>query len=141
MIADMLEDAETPFDALGSILEFGQIPPPELLLVIDEMFKAYSTSQGELTWEEACFGKPPRGVGVYAIRRWQYFANDFKLFAKLVNENEQSENPISQHKLAENLFKKRSSVNMKITTTHPDIDSFLRQFRRWRNKNSDNKAF
>jgi len=59
--------------------------------------------------------------------------SNYKQFEKLVIDSENSEQPVPQHQLAEDYFSRKDIEKCKT----PDLDSFLRQFRRWRKKAQD----
>lgn len=61
--------AEHPLAALAYCLEAGVYPPPSVLLQIADIYKGYVHKQGEISLEDAFFGKPIKGMGNYAARK------------------------------------------------------------------------
>lgn len=135
--------ADSPFDAFRYYMDIGIYPPPELLIWLNDRFTEYFMGFGEVSLEEVVFGKPKPSVGNAAARasrsnfykRFSYKINLEKLSAK-----HQDRKPLSMDKLAEEMFLEiekeaqeldDGSVNSFVS---PDIDNFLRGYRRWRNK-------
>lgn len=61
--------AEHPLAALVYCLEAGIYPPPSILLKIAETYEGYIHKQGEISLEDAFFGKPIKGKGNYSSRK------------------------------------------------------------------------
>lgn len=59
-------EQDSPIRVLFRCISFGRYPPPELLMALQKAFDEYLA--GDLTLEEAFFGKPPRRAGSYAQR-------------------------------------------------------------------------
>lgn len=134
MCDEIIEDSKTPLDALSSLLEFGLIPPPEILLTLDEMHRTYKMSFGYISAEEAFFGKPIKGKGSYGLRR--FFSKDkkyehFDFWRKIPRIKEQDLSLVEQ---AEMFLSDPKVLERHESYKNIDLDSFLRQYRRWRNK-------
>lgn len=85
-------------DALFSNIELGFVPDRSLLLVIYECWMIYINSHGEISLEEAFFGKPIKSVGNYAGRK---YSENRKLIIKYQFQNALRENGGRRMKAAE----------------------------------------
>lgn len=63
------EVARTPLSALFYVIDSGFYPPPELLIVLQDCWRAYESASGQLSLEEAFLGKLRKRAGNYARRR------------------------------------------------------------------------
>ncbi len=59
---------DTPLNILFTMIEQGEYPPPELLLMLLDGWKEYLSASGDLSLEEALIGSPSQGAGNYAAR-------------------------------------------------------------------------
>ena len=66
--AALQREADTPLAALFSILEWGNYPPPELLLALQDCWATYMHSAGTMSLEVAFLGKPVQKAGTYSQR-------------------------------------------------------------------------
>lgn len=57
-----------PLRVLFRCISYGRYPPPQLLMAMRGAFDEYLEAGGDLTLEEAFFGKPHRRAGSYAHR-------------------------------------------------------------------------
>lgn len=135
--------AATAVEIFQHYLEMGFIPPPEILLTISDMFKTYFASDGALSLEDVFFGKVKRGVGNYAARKdSDRLYRDFNFFLSFKKFSFADQ---SMTKKAELFFldreKDRERLFAIVNVTYkqselPDIDNFLRQYRRWKKRKS-----
>ena len=65
---DLQRAAGSPLEALFSILEWGNYPPPELLLALQDCWVTYMHSAGTMSLEVAFLGKPVQKAGTYSQR-------------------------------------------------------------------------
>ena len=79
-----------PFEALNYYLEKNVYPPPELLMIIYQLYKNYLDKAGEKTFDEICFGPPKQKIGNYSAQRIKNNETDhqFRNFYKLIQLNE-----------------------------------------------------
>lgn len=141
MCYEIVASCETPVHALYQCLEFCLIPPPEILLVLDEMFRSYDLSFGELSLEEVFFGKPVKGQGTYAARRY----TGSRRKSRYINfKNWMEKNPDVVSKLSVPKLAERYLTDPKVLKSQPDllnveVDSFVRQYRRWKKEESNHE--
>lgn len=129
--------ASNPIDIFRLYLEMGLLPPPEILLVIDSMFETYFAHSGSITLEEVLFGELKKGVGNYAARKskkdsdflfWMFLTP--KKGKEYKSEVERAEEFLQEWEIK---FKERGrDIDL------PDVDTFLRQVRRWKRGLADN---
>lgn len=134
-----------PTEILTTCVEKSHYPPPEVLIAISDCFLAYFISAGKLSLEEAFFGAPKKGVGNYAARKWM--ESQYKNFDTLqeaaheIARGKGSKTP-SLTEIAENHFREMEVRCNELNKNppqpfdqpyeSPDIDSFLRGYRRWK---------
>jgi len=139
-----LEDS--PLEILDFCIadDFLTYPPPEILWVIARQFKWYMLNEGEITLEEAFFGKPIKGKGVYAKRATNKKINIYKAFHLKVRANP----GIPQSRLLEqycnnpppDIGPSRETcyyIYIENQNNEIDQDSFLRGYRRWKEEKAD----
>lgn len=124
---DSSQIAEHPLAALAYCLEAGVYPPPSVLLQIAETYKGYIHKQGEISLEDAFFGKPVKGMGNYAARKAKsrdvtMLHMQIQLETLVVDDNKRR----SQIDIAEEYLDKKGSEE--------DPEHLLRQLRRLRKK-------
>lgn len=126
--------SETPIGAFRYYIEMGFYPPPEILMAIADAFEMYFKTSGKLSLEEAFFGPEKKWVGNKAVRKAKdsIFKN-FNLFVQLARRrSNKCDLPLPPaENLAEDYF---NSNFMKHNNSIPDIDTFLRNYRRWKAK-------
>lgn len=61
--------AGTPIDVFNHYIDMGFYPPPEILIVIHEIFQRYFMLEGDISLEEAFFGPEQKWVGNEGARR------------------------------------------------------------------------
>jgi len=137
---------ESPLEILEFCIngDFITYPPPEVLWVIARQFQWYMEQEGNITLEDAFFGKPIKSKGTYAKRMADKKSKLYKAF----NLKTKANPTITQSKLLE-IFCNTPNINntpskgtcLQIYEENQrneiDQDSFLRGFRRWKEK-SDN---
>ena len=147
---------ERPRDDLGSHLIFrlindidsGNFPPPEILLVISNLLKYYVTQEGNISLDEAFFGR--RHAKSKSIAHLSKGWDDYKAFNAMLEDTTRHfewqpewdmypfrEPHWSLEECAEAFLTHRYRNNHPTT---PDVDSFLRAFRRWKKANSTSKS-
>lgn len=129
--------ASNPIGIFRLYLEMGLLPPPEILLVIDSMLETYFAHGGSITLEEVLFGKLKKGVGNYAARKSKIKLEFlFWMFLEPIkreehkSEVERAEEFLQQWEIK---FKERE-----IGIDLPEVETFLRQLRRWKKGLADN---
>jgi hypothetical protein len=121
--------------------DFLTYPPPEILWVIAKQFQWYMENEGEVTLEEAFFGKSIKSKGHYSKRTADTKHKLYKRFDLFVK----AEPNMPQSKLLEKICKtpphESPSYTESIFATYKenefDHDSFLKGYRRWKKKNKD----
>ena len=116
----------SPLRTLLYYLDAGFYPPPEFLLAVSACVRKYFAAGGDISLDEAFFGKPHKKYGSAAdeqCRRDRYIG--FQLFCKLDEGPEKPKRSLSQ--LAEDylLIEVQGAEAM-------DVESFLRGYRRWK---------
>ena len=150
------DQGERPRDDLGSHLIFrlindidsGDYPPPEILLVISNLFKYYVKQEGNISLDEAFFGR--RHAKSKSIAHLSKGWDDHKIFNSMLEDTTRHfewepewdmypfrEPHWSLEECAEAFLTHRYRNNHPTT---PDVDSFLRAFRRWKKANSTSKS-
>lgn len=135
-IIDRREDerlAESPLKAFTYYIELGFYPPPEIMLAVNDCFSVYNMCCGEIELEEAFFGARPKGKGNQAKRSTK--GSLFKQFYfhvgfERVKEKNKNLPPKSLAKIAEEFWD--NDFLGESEGDPPDIDSFLRGYRRWK---------
>lgn len=130
---------------LGEVVSY---PPPEILKVIASQFQHYMLSQGEISLENAFFGDS-RGRGVYAKRALSQSQKN-QMYEKFkAYSNSQHEKGKSQEHILEDLASISEDPSFESYDYGPQnpfreianetddwIDSFLRDYRRWKSATS-----
>ena len=118
-------------DALHSFVhnvEFGILPPPETLLLLHDALQRYLRSNGELSLDEAFFGKPHKKNSSYAMA---WGSNYEKMMAVSLH--------VAISQISSKKMTQLDAVETMLTAFHQDYDtdpeSLLRSWRRWRNAN------
>lgn len=126
--------------------EFISYPPPEILMVIANQFQYYMLMEGEISLEHAFFGDP-RGRGVYAKRALNQSQRNlmYEKFEKY------SRSAAAKGKSQEEILVTLASISpdpsleiyeygplnpFQVLADESEewIDSFLRDYRRWKNE-------
>lgn len=66
--AELEKEAGSPLAALFAIIEWGNYPPPELLLALKDCWDTYMHNDGTMSLETAFLGKPVQKAGPYSQR-------------------------------------------------------------------------
>lgn len=142
--------AATPIEAFMYLTEMGFQSPPEILMTIRECFETYFAAGGTLSLEEVFFGREKPSIGNYASRqRKSVLYKQFSIAVSLDNiqAKHQKIKRLSLDVIAENMFQRHRELIYKLKgdelaldelqDNFPDTESFLRGWRRWKNKKSD----
>ena len=112
-------------DSFVNNVDFGILPPTETLTLISKALRSYLNANGDLSLDEAFFGRRHKKNTSYAMA----FGGHFQLLKKLsfvIDIHKRKNQKISQLKAAEFLLQE----------LHEDFDtdpeSLLRSWRRWR---------
>jgi hypothetical protein len=129
----------TTVEAFINLVSTGRYPTPELMLSLAKSFQLYFEADGELSLEEVFFGKPKQRSGNYA--RQSLNENRYLLFHDCVNR-ELGENSIfnmftSVQELAEKFLQSHATHEDFDSENIVDLDTFLRGYRRWKQRRSD----
>ncbi len=76
----LLNVANNPLNILDYFLDICTFPPPEVLMVIADMYRKYIYAEGTLSMEDVFFGPPKKGVGNYAATRSVDKSKTYNLF-------------------------------------------------------------
>jgi len=137
----------TPLEAYQDYLSRGKIPPPEILLAIGDFVSA--CLDGGISLEEAAFGPLKKGQGNYSKRRhhgliYRLFDAYLKPPQTIVWANYaigHTPEPVSLEVAAEAfLFEECEAIKMRLAEVGikdelPEVEVFLRAYRRWRVQN------
>ena len=128
--------ATTPLSAFLFHIDCGIYPPPEILMTIAACFKRYSEAGGDLTLEDCFFGSPGKGKSIYSKRRSRekpFESFQFYVRLCLLGEHVGKRDKMSIESIAEEFFHDPDNI---IGRYEPDIDidTFLRGYRRWKEK-------
>lgn len=153
----------SPAEALGHWVSRDSIPPPELLYCVSQCISVYMFSalaQEVVTLEEVFFGPPKKGKGNHAQSTVSSMSNppyeEFHSYLQEIKDKDGLCN-IPQEDLAEIFFDEREKKYKKwmdeipadapdciqpkpgdrATREPPEIDTFLRGYRRWKEKKQD----
>ena len=116
----------TAIETFNFNLEFGYYPPPEILLCIAEGFDRYLHAGGKLSLDEAFFGEKHKQRVSFAKFKSQLKTYGF--FDVEVQLNDEAN--FSVEKLAERYI---STLSMP-ENQKPDVESYLRGYRRWKKR-------
>jgi hypothetical protein len=136
----------TPFEAFRHYMGMGTYPPPELLVWLNDAFTTYLMGTGKLELEEVLFGKPKPSIGNFASRNmkgndWLYERFYFHISYEANTTKHGKTESSTLVEMAEKLFiKVEQQVNsLDDGSTNkfnrPDIETFLRGYRRWKTYN------
>jgi hypothetical protein len=142
--------AKTPLGAFQYYMDIGIYPPPELLVWLSNTFTDYYQGMGKLELEEVFFGKPKPALGNAASRKSKeslFRSFSMEISFEGLSAKHQKRKRLSMQALAVNLFKKRGEIismieeealgHVAITDGFPDVETFLRNWRRWKKRNAD----
>ncbi len=138
--------AKTPIDAFLHHVFSGQYPSPEIMLAIAKAFKLYLHAGGRLTLEEVFFGKSKKGGGSRAKRfhretMFMIFHNTVRRekitsgISKEMGLSYRSKDSLED--IAERFLLNLELDENEYASNEPDVDSFLRAYRRWKDSNPD----
>lgn len=138
--------ADSPLEILHYCIadDFLTYPPPEILWVIARQFRWYMENEGDVTLEEAFFGKPIKGKGVYSKRAADTKTKLYKAFHLKIKVNPDASQPQLLEKFCDtpaiNLKPSKetcSQIYFENQKNEIDQDSFLRGYRRWKKDITD----
>ncbi len=146
----------TPIEAIHHWVDEGNMPPPELLICLENCIIIYGLSAaiGEAyNLENVFFGPTKKGVGNHAQRQYSSSKRNqetyFSFHMYVANfkglENDHID-PINYESLAVSFFDEKDRNDKRRwdifpggdgfkPSPQPDIDSFLRGYRRWKKNN------
>ena len=128
---DEREEILAPFSSFRYWVGLGFYPPPETLLAILNCFETYMILEGKLELEEIFFGKKKPGIGNYSARLHR--EKIMKHFhAKWQLDKTSKGNSKTQSELAKEFIER---FNLLSCNEEDYVDSFLRQYRRFVEKN------
>lgn len=111
----------------------GRYPTPEVMYAIGDCFNYYLNSNGKVELEDVFFGvKPEKGIGNYSAQRRRH--ERFSILSTWEGLERQGSQRMERkrtniHELIEQDIMLRNLIN-----EGEDIDSFLRSYRRWKNR-------
>jgi hypothetical protein len=136
---DDLDQKGTPVDAFRYFVDMGFYPPPEIMESIASAFGSYMSGKGKYELEDVFFGKRKRGVGNFASRRSSvsdYVSLNGRVHAELRRSERENRPKRSIEKIAEEMFMDDPFAGSSVGKGGDvDIGSFLRGYRRWKQKN------
>tara|TARA_B110000503_G_C7065285_1_gene378464 strand:+ start:182 stop:826 length:645 start_codon:yes stop_codon:yes gene_type:complete len=123
-------------------LDAGRYPPPEILLVISNLFKYYVRQAGNISLDEAFFGRhhtKSKSIA-YISKDWEIYSR----FDRMIEDTDRHHDwevesdmyPFREPKwsLEQSAEAFLIHIYQNEVTVMPDVDSFLRGFRRWKNE-------
>ena len=122
----------------------GQYPPPEMLLVISNLLKYYVTTGGNISLDQAFFGRSHAKTKSIAhlSKDWMAYQH-FDRMLQDVSRHAEWEAEWDIYPFREPMWSIEQCADEFLTHRHrneldamPDADSFLRGFRRWKHENS-----
>jgi hypothetical protein len=133
----------TPIEDFVDDVTDGRYPTPEQLLSIAKCFQLYLEAEGKITLEEVFFGKPRKRSGNYSKRRRTDLLcrrfNDI-----VIEETFFTNNRVNLENLASKFLWRideeegKTDESDEYCEASPDlIESFLRQYRRWKKENPE----
>ena len=145
-----------PIETFLSYVNYGQYPPPELLIMLSKAFELYYLAKGDISLEQAFFGNPKQRKGTGAEQADK--DNLFKEFHRIVIQERAIANLSGKKFSIERLIKDIMARNREEqkaakkkegekpkdywffpTQYHENnIDSLLKAYQRWRKKNTYN---
>jgi len=128
---DGLESGDAdPLEKFLHMINFGLYPPPEIMIWIANCFNTYFQKNGELTLDEVFFGR-----GNYALKKRREAKYQlFDLFLEARDDLLIDRKPVAtQSQLVEGYYKWLDE-NLENIDKPDDFDSFLKSYRRWKNK-------
>ena len=113
----------SPVEALNNAIDYGVYPPPEVLLALNECFETYYSFYGKVELEDIFFGKRKKRVGNNSGLK--YSKEIYKRFRfYVVMDRIEKSMKRSLEDIAIDYLMERSPDT--------DLDSFLRQYRRYK---------
>ncbi|MEH6580121.1 MAG: hypothetical protein V7731_23960 [Amphritea sp.] len=135
-------DYETPLEAYRGCLAIGIIPPPKVQLGLELCFDTYTIKRGTVEYEELFHGERKSKVGnhsaqIYTDSVYSAFHEEIEMYdcaarlaAAQVEDGE--ELTLTSKVIAPAQASVAKSFLDKNPEIWPDVDSFLRGYRRWR---------
>jgi len=158
---DYYDLGESPLEVLEQCIvgDYCTYPPPEILIIIARQFRHYLAEGGDISMEEAFFGKSV-GRGTYAARSkkdnsmYEFFhrfisnnnttTTQANLVEALVNADEHIDHPQARDISLENgktvrIPEPRHNPMHHLSTSKDfDVESFLKGYRRWKKQQKRN---
>lgn len=132
--------SETPLEAFMYYIEMGFYPSPEIMLSIIDAFNMYFAGAGKHTLEDVFFGKEKKWIGNHAAVRAKdnlYERFHFYIDLKSHGVDKLGNKKKSMEDMAADFFESMLSPKL---TENIDIDTFLRNYRRWKVRWYDKKG-
>jgi hypothetical protein len=130
------QPSDNPLSSLAYYMEMGIYPPPEVLLAISNIFELYMHATGDISLDEAFFGKPHKKRTSYASVTHQYFNlyGKFNIYRRLdffslIGINVSTTESLEAQAEAYLKHVEQTDLN---GFKAPDVDSFLRGYHRWK---------
>ena len=131
--AELLDDL--PFVGFVSLVSQGFYPPPEVMLSLEMCFAKYLASGGDISLDEAFFGRPHKKYESYAFHRkhiWKFAAfHNLYVIIEKAHLEKAGQSKISLESLAEQYLKDHFGS---VDNAGIDIEAFLRDYRRWKKR-------
>lgn len=123
--------AHSPMENFQFNVESGFYPPPEIMLIIEQCFRKYLSSGGDISLDEAFFGEPYKKRDSYAyrkshVRRYRFFHTFYDVLYK---KGLKAGRP---KKSLEDRAEEYLSSIFSREDDYMDVDTFLRGYRRWK---------
>jgi hypothetical protein len=138
-------DSDNPLDIFLFDISCGSYPPPEIIMMLAKCFNLYFLAEGKLTLEEVFFGKRIKKSGNYSRRKARN--NSFKEFHyQVIKEKGNSKYIGPKFNLEEFTLSylktcEENEVQFPIANvTEANIESFIANYYRWKNQNSNNQT-
>jgi hypothetical protein len=123
------ENSNTPVHSFCALVKSGMLPPPEIMQSVALAFRFYFESKGEVSLEDAFFGKSVQGIGNRSALDSRH--SIYRQIDMLINLHQENiyEVKMSTLQIVEHISKFHG--------IETDSESILRSYRRYK-KNTDN---
>ena len=130
--------SQSPLEDFTYYIEGGFYPPPEVLLSVNQAIQTYFTLSGDISLDEAFFGQKHnkwKSSAYLKTATFRYFMFH-KLFVQFSKPDDSLED-IAEAYLADELF--GGTTPSEAFGHAEDVESFLRGYRRWKEKRKEDK--
>lgn len=126
-----------PLASLAYYADVGLYPPPEILLAVAGAYNLYASRNGEISLDEAFFGQSHKKTSSYAHKNFKQEEYSFfhSVWVRRRKEDDRKKS-MSMEELATDYYEWMTNNPIFGDPPKTDIDTFLRNYRRWVVKHS-----